>query len=82
MIISVKRSQWGPEVIVADTHAKIESGGLNKTERWDLALAMVDAAGELIWHDDDHREHLDKLTDMLNEMAAWKPQPAQQEASK
>jgi hypothetical protein len=72
MIISVKRSQWGPEVIVADTHAKIESGGLNKAERWDLAKELVDAAGELIWHDDEHSQLRDKLTDIYNEMATTK----------
>jgi hypothetical protein len=78
MNIEAKRNQQFPSLRVFGCGSSIDSGLLDKDERWDIAKQLVDAAGELIWHDDEYSEFRDRLTDIFNEMSSRKPTtPAQ-----
>ncbi len=67
MIIRAKRDSTYPELFIEDDNTKIASGLLNRAERLELALQLIDAAGDLLCHDD--REINNLLTDLYNQLA-------------
>lgn len=70
MKIRATRGTVYQQLIISDSNARIESGLLNHKEAEELALQLIDAAGDLLLFCE--RETSYKLTDIFNELSEKK----------
>lgn len=68
MKIHVTREQPYQELTITEDNFRFKSGLLNREDRRELAKQLIDAAGDLLVHDE--AETYAQLTDIFNQLSA------------
>ena len=68
MKIHVTREQPYQELTITEDNFRFKSGLLNREERRELAKQLIDAAGDLLVHDE--AETYAQLTDIFNQLSS------------
>ncbi len=68
MTIKVTRNFPYKELFIEDGNTKVSTGLLTGIERSELAKNLLDAAYELLYHDDEKGEICTKIADIVNSL--------------